>query len=48
MSFSAFISFLQKFVFQLSKSQLKILPFIPTFDFPTFRLEKPAEKQEQT
>jgi hypothetical protein len=36
MNFSAFISFLQKLVFQRSKSRLKSLPFIPAFNFSTF------------
>jgi hypothetical protein len=48
MSSSAFSSFLQKLVFQCFKSQLKNLPFIPIFGFSAFRLEKSAEKQEQT
>jgi hypothetical protein len=48
MSFSAFSSFLYKLAFQHSKSQLKSLPFVPSFGFSAFGLEKPAEKQEQT
>jgi hypothetical protein len=48
MSFSAFSLFLQKLVFQRSKSQLKSLPFVSTFGFSAFQLEKPAEKQKQT
>jgi hypothetical protein len=48
MSFSLFSSFLQKLAFQHSKSQLKSLLFVPAFGFLAFRLEKPAEKQEQT
>jgi hypothetical protein len=46
MSFSAFSSFLQKFDFQHSKSQLKSLPFVHAFGFSAFQLKKPAEKQE--
>jgi hypothetical protein len=48
MSFSAFSLFLQKLAFQRSKSQLKNLPFVSAFDFSTFQLKKPAEKQKQT
>jgi hypothetical protein len=48
MSFLAFSSFLQKFVFQRLKNQLKILWFISIFAFSAFRLKKPAEKQKQT
>jgi hypothetical protein len=44
MSFLAFSSFLQKLVFQRSKSQLKNLPFVPDFGFSAFQLEKPTEK----
>jgi hypothetical protein len=47
MSFLAFSPFLQKLAFQRSKSQLKSLPFVSAFSFSAFRLEKPAEKQEQ-
>jgi hypothetical protein len=48
MSFSAFSSFLQKFIFQRLKNQLKNLWFISVFAFAAFRLKKPAEKQKQT
>jgi hypothetical protein len=48
MSFSAFSSLIQKLTFQHFKSQLKNLPFVPASGFSAFRLEKPAEKQEQT
>jgi hypothetical protein len=47
-SFLAFSSFLQKFSFQRSKSQLKNLMVVPTFGFSAFQLKKLAEKQEQT
>jgi hypothetical protein len=47
MSFSAFISFLQKLAFQHSKSQLKSLSFVSIFGFSVFQLEKLAEKQKQ-
>jgi hypothetical protein len=47
-SFSDFSSFLQKFAFQRSKSQLKNLMVVPTFGFSAFQLKKLAEKQEQT
>jgi hypothetical protein len=46
--FLAFSLFIQKLTFRRSKSQLKSLPFVPAFSFSTFRLEMPAEKQEQT
>jgi hypothetical protein len=43
----AFSSFFQKLSFQHFKSQLKSLPFVSTFGFSAFWLEKPAEKQKQ-
>jgi hypothetical protein len=48
MRFSIFSSFLQKFAFQRSKSQLKYLSFISAFTFLTFQLKKPTEKQKQS